>query len=368
MKGVENASNFNGVNEKATRGVILGRFMPPHAGHRYLIDFGRFSSDRLSVLLCSLPGEPISGDLREEWLRELFPSVDLAHIKEAIPEASRGSPNAVRIWAETIANVVESEIDHVYASEEYGFELAAELGATFIPVDPARETFPVSATAVREDPYGYWSYLPAPVRAYYARRVCVVQQEGEGLAARLAREFDTVAAPDYAAFIRHLYGRGVKTAERDFVGNGQHASEEALARRANRVMFSIADPGSVELRAGSRAGAAGQTGSGSAEAAAANPDAAAGNPGDSRGSSAAGSAEAAGGNSGSGGAPGSSAAAHRVGHRPSYHLLMVSAACAPEIDPRRLEELFGAPVLILSEQHARELGDARSAVQELLGG
>jgi NadR type nicotinamide-nucleotide adenylyltransferase len=296
------------VDARETRGVILGRFMPPHAGHRYLIDFGRFSSDRLSLLLCSLPDEPIPGDLREQWLRELFPSVELYHIKEAIPEASRGSPNAVRIWADTIRDVVGQPIDWVFASEEYGFELAHHLEGTFVPVDPARETFPVSATAIREDPYGYWSYLPAPVRAYYAKRICVVQQEGEGLAARLAREFDTVTAPDYAAFVRHLYGRQLEEGEHRFVASGQRASEEALARRANRLLFSVAEPGSVLWRAG-----------------------------------------------------------HGSHTDPVYDILLVSAASTSALDRQELARRFGVEVLFLSEQHARELGDARHAVQQLLG-
>lgn len=289
--------------------------MPPHAGHRYLIDFARFSCDGLSLLLCSLPDEPISGELRERWLRELFPTVDLVHITEAIPEASRGSPNAVRIWAETIQRVVTEPVDFVFASEEYGFELAGELDAAFVPVDPARETFPVSASAIRDDPYGYWSYLPAPVRAYYTRRVCVIQQEGEGLAARLAREFDTISAPDYAAFVRHLYLRDIAASEHAFVRSGQRASEEALARRANRVMFSVADSDSIVLRAAD---------------------------GDSE--------------------PNGQASG------PSYDLILLSAASQASADAGELERLFVAPVLPLSDQHARELGDARAAVHELIGG
>ena len=59
---------------KPKRGFVLGKFMPPHAGHVYLCDFGRAYVDELTILVCSLPDDPIPGELRLQWMREMFPS------------------------------------------------------------------------------------------------------------------------------------------------------------------------------------------------------------------------------------------------------------------------------------------------------
>lgn len=56
-----------------SRGFLLGKFMPPHAGHMLLCEGARALVDELTVLVCSLPGDPIESELRLAWMRELLP-------------------------------------------------------------------------------------------------------------------------------------------------------------------------------------------------------------------------------------------------------------------------------------------------------
>ena len=60
------------------RGFILGKFMPPHAGHVTLVQSARALVDELTILFCSLPDDPIPGETRHAWLRELFPDCRIA--------------------------------------------------------------------------------------------------------------------------------------------------------------------------------------------------------------------------------------------------------------------------------------------------
>ena len=46
------------------RGFLLGKFMPPHAGHMALIRAARALVDELTVLVCWQPGDPIAGETR----------------------------------------------------------------------------------------------------------------------------------------------------------------------------------------------------------------------------------------------------------------------------------------------------------------
>ncbi len=228
--------------------VIIGRFMPPHNGHRYLVDFARSLADRVFILVCTLPGEPIEGRIRYSWMRELFPDLDVVHITEEIPAASRENPGAPSIWARSIRRKTGHKIDFVIASEDYGFHLAHELGAQFVPLDPARHLVPISASVIREDPYRHWRYLPDVVKPYFVKRIGIIDEaenRDDAFAAELARRFETSYVRSYLAFWETYQERPPTDDELDLVVRSHFASEDALVRQANRILF--AGPTPLEL-------------------------------------------------------------------------------------------------------------------------
>lgn len=232
---------------KPKRGFVLGKFMPPHAGHVYLCDFARAYVEELTVLVCSLPDDPIPGALRFRWMQELFPSARVLHCEEILPQLPEDDPeNFWPVWRDVVKRHHPEPVDVVFASEPYGLRLAQEAGARFVPVDEARTAFPVSATAIRNDPYSYWRFLPGPVRPYYLKRVTLFGAESTGkttLAAQLARHFDTIVAPEYGRFHTETFGAGATTAEdmRQIV-MGHLAGVAAASLRANRVLIEDTDP------------------------------------------------------------------------------------------------------------------------------
>ena len=46
------------------RGMLLGKFLPPHRGHEYMIRFAQSLVDELTVQVCSSVREPPPGHLR----------------------------------------------------------------------------------------------------------------------------------------------------------------------------------------------------------------------------------------------------------------------------------------------------------------
>jgi NadR type nicotinamide-nucleotide adenylyltransferase len=150
------------------RGFLLGKFMPPHLGHQYLCDVAIRRCDALTVLVCSLPGDPIAGALRLAWMREMVPAARVLHLDEEVPQAPADHPDFWPIWRGIVRRFHPEPVDVVFASEVYGHRLAGELGAVFEPVDIARWVVPVSATAIRADPAGHARFLPLPVRAGWA--------------------------------------------------------------------------------------------------------------------------------------------------------------------------------------------------------
>jgi HTH-type transcriptional regulator, transcriptional repressor of NAD biosynthesis genes len=224
--------------------MVLGKFCPPTTGHCYLVDFARNYVDTLTVVVGTLQRESIPGAQRFAWMKELFPDVNVVHCTDENPQYPHEHPDFWDIWRASLRRFVPEGPDYVFASEDYGFRLAKELGATFVPVDINRRIVPVSATRVREDPMRYWDYLPACVRPWFVRKVCIIGPESTGkstLARQLAAHFGTVFVDEYAR--GHIDAHGGEVAPDMFPAfiRGQKASEEALARQANRVLICDSD-------------------------------------------------------------------------------------------------------------------------------
>ena len=198
----------------------------------------------MTVLVCSLPGDPIPGALRFGWMREMFPDVHVVHITEDLPQEPEDHPDFWAIWRRVCQEAAGEPVDVVFASEDYGFRLAAELGARYVPVDHGRQQVPISATAVRADPMGCWEAIPEVVRPHFVRRVCVFGPESTGkstLAADLARHYGSVFVGEYArGLLDHKEGR-CDPEDIPLIVRGQLASEDALARQARRVLFCDTD-------------------------------------------------------------------------------------------------------------------------------
>ena len=220
-------------------GLIIGKFMPPHHGHAYLIRQAQAQVERLTVVIFTKQAEPLPGLQRVEWLREMCPEVEIRHI--TAEHAVDFESDAVwRFWVQTIRAAVPEPVDCVFSSEAYGAELAQRLGATHVLVDRERQQVPVSGTRVRQQPLAYWQYLTPGVRAYYARRVAILGAESTGkttLASHLAEHFQTVWVPEFAR--AYLAARdGVCTVEdMPVIARGQVEAEERLAREANRLLI-----------------------------------------------------------------------------------------------------------------------------------
>ena len=227
----------------ARRGLIVGRFYPPHRGHKHLIDTARAQADELTVFVCGREGEAPAGGLRAAWLRELHPGVRVVLVDGADDEQD------TRVWAANCVRRLGRAPDLLFTSEDYGDEFARHLGCRHVQVDGARAAVPVSGTRVRADPLGCWEFLEPPVRGFYAVRVCVVGAESTGkttLAQDLARHFDTVWVPEYGREYseRKLAAGGgydFRPAEFAHIAARQCELEDEAARRANKILICDTD-------------------------------------------------------------------------------------------------------------------------------
>ncbi len=226
-------------------GLILGKFMPVHRGHQYLIDFARSFTPDLTVVVGSLEAEPLSGELRVAWLHELYGDLRILHLTDENPQLPHEHPDFWNIWKRSLQRLVQRPIDYLFASEDYGEPLAQVLGARFIPMNGGRDLFGVSGTAVRNDPRRHWNDLPPCVQAFYGKRVLIFGPESTGkttLANWLAQKFRGFVVPEYARTYLHARDEDFGLDDMTVIAQGQWASEEALARRGRPILFCDTDP------------------------------------------------------------------------------------------------------------------------------
>lgn len=224
---------------RVPRGLIIGKFMPPHAGHQYLIDYARARVEHLTIILFSKSAEPIPGDLRVQWLREIASDAEVLHVT-AEHAVDFQSADAWDFWTRSIRQVYLHRPDIVFSSEEYGEELARRLGARHVLVDPERKYIPISSTRIREHPLECWEFLSPGVRAYYVKRVCILGAESTGkttLAMALAKHYNTIWVPEYAREYLEAVNRPCELSDMVPIADGQVALEDSLARQANRVLI-----------------------------------------------------------------------------------------------------------------------------------
>lgn len=168
------------AEQSITRGLIIGKFYPPHRGHQYLIDFARTFVDQLTVVVEKMPNETISVSLRRQWLQSIFNDVSFLILEDENPQSPEEHKDFWGIWERSLRRLHPQKIDYVFASETYGAPLAACLKAQFIPVDPERQRIPISGTQLRDNLYTHWQYLIAPAQNFYQKRICICGPESTG--------------------------------------------------------------------------------------------------------------------------------------------------------------------------------------------
>jgi len=235
-----------GVRRIVTRGLVIGKFYPPHRGHHYLIETALRHVAHLDVLVCVREDQTIPGELRRQWLQEVHPT---AHVR-AIEDI--GEDDNSELWAAYTTSVLGLAPDFVFTSEGYGDAYARFLGCTHVEVDRKRLRVPVSGSMIRSAPLRYWDYLEPCVRAYFVKRVCVVGAESTGtttLVRDLAEYYRTIWVPEYGrAYCEKLMAAGIdlwtytwKSAEFLEIAHAQQAMEDRMAREANRILFCDTD-------------------------------------------------------------------------------------------------------------------------------
>lgn len=235
-----------------SNGLVIGKFMPPTKGHEFLVNFAKNLVDVLEVQVGTLNSEPIDGYTRFNWMRNNWkhnPKIQFVWNNDENPQYPEEHSDFWQIWHDSIFNhkVINGKYDYVFASENYGFQLAETLGATFIPVDINREHVPISATKIRSNPEQYWNFLLPSVKDSLTQIIVITGSESVGkttMCKNLAQHYNTVWVPEYARIWLEATNTNMnfKFEDLDLFVKGQVAAINAQKTNANIRLFVDTDP------------------------------------------------------------------------------------------------------------------------------
>ena len=230
--------------KKYSKGFVFGKFMPPHAGHIYMIEEALKAVDKLYILVCSLKSEPIEGKLRFEWMKNIFPQAHVIHITDENPSYPDEHPDFWNIWIKTLSDNLPKDIEIIFSSETYGEEIALRMNIIHQMIDQERLRFPVSGTDIRTAPFAHWQSIPKTVRPFFLKRIVLTGPESTGktvLAEKLANYFHTSWVKEYGREYVEKYGLQLKYEDISKIATGHLLSEEKEAWNADKILICDTD-------------------------------------------------------------------------------------------------------------------------------
>lgn len=219
------------------KAFVFGKFLPFHKGHEAMINFALTKCDLLTVLICCSDKENISDITRQKWIEKSFEKVKNIEIKifnyleNELPNTSESSQEVSKIWSSKF-KAFFPDYDLVITSEEYGNYVASFMNIKHIAFDIPRQLFPVSATAVRNDIFKNWKFLPDSVKPEFAIKVVLLGTESTGkttLTERLAKHFNCNSVKEA--------GRDIITNSNSFEFEDLHIVAKEHAKRIDLATF-----------------------------------------------------------------------------------------------------------------------------------
>ncbi|MCL1895093.1 MAG: AAA family ATPase [Clostridiales bacterium] len=223
-------------------GLTLGKYAPFHKGHEFVVETMLEEMDEAIVVIYDTDVTPIPLEARAGWIRETYPSVTVIEARGG-PEGNPHDRGYEAREEQFILGLLGGkEITAFYSSEYYGEHMSKALGCEDRRVDEGRETVPVSARVIREDPYRYREYISdivyrdLIVKVVFLGSVCTGKST---IAEALAKKYKTTFVSEYGRdyWEEHQVGRRLPLEAFDEIAIGHIQREEEAFLAANRYCF-----------------------------------------------------------------------------------------------------------------------------------
>jgi HTH-type transcriptional repressor of NAD biosynthesis genes len=234
------------MGKRFKNGLIVMKGYPVHKGHLYLIDTASENCDVLNVILSHNERQTIPGEVRYNWLKEIYQhndNINVFHFDDGdMPQYDYECETLDEFysyWVPKIYSIV-SDLDVVFSSENYGDDFARYLGVEHFLVDKERVTIPISGTSIRDDVFANWDYLPDEVKPYFNKRIVLMGPESVGkstLTKDLANHFKTNYVEEYGRFVYEMNGNSITKDDFIPISEGRQDIEDYEITMSNKYLF-----------------------------------------------------------------------------------------------------------------------------------
>ena len=220
-----------------TKAFVFGKFLPFHKGHEAMINFALSKCDFLSVLVCCSDKESVPDTFRKAWIENTFENrknIEIRtfnYLESELPNTSETAESVSKIWADIFKKQFP-DYSLLITSEEYGSFVAVFMNIQHIAFDIPKKLFPVSATAVRNDVFTNWEYLPDSVKPDLSVKIVILGTECTGkttLTEKLAKYFNS-------SFVLEA-GRDIIANSNSFTFDDLHLVATEHANRIDKIIL-----------------------------------------------------------------------------------------------------------------------------------
>lgn len=250
--------------KKFVTGLVVGKFCPLHDGHLKVIETAADQCENLIILSYTSGNYPGCGaKKREEWLEQATKylkctnvTIDVLDRKAMILGIFDDSSEYVhrQFCAEHLLKALDTTVDAVFTSEDYGQGFAEHLSEYFssmfiypvtvkhVMVDKERVEYPISGTQLRESVMYMDRFVPYYVRKDFVRKVLFLGAESTGkttLVQALGDEKHT--ALEFGRFLFNKREGKLRYEDMTRIGNGQLEVEAYKAANLRMDEFLYCD-------------------------------------------------------------------------------------------------------------------------------
>lgn len=219
---------------------------PVSRGHVFLIDTAIENSETVHVMVCWNHNQSIPGNVRYKALKKIYkdnPNVIIHSVYDGgLPQHEHevNSKDIFYSYWTPIVKDITGELNAIFTAESYGDDFAKYLGCKHELVDINRETYPISGTEIRENPYKHWDMIPDEMKGYFINRVAIMGPESVGktiLTEKLAKHFNTNFVEEYGRTVYEENGNKLELSDFVKISLGRQDLEEELIIKSNKVIF-----------------------------------------------------------------------------------------------------------------------------------
>lgn len=230
-------------------GMYGGSFNPLHQGHvRCIINAANQCERLIIVISCGNKRNEVDVRVRYRWIFQLtkhLPDIGIFILNDDCKSKNDYDENQWLIDADKVKKFAGEPIDAVFCGSDYTEDsfwkrCYPKADLIILPRDG------VSSTAIRNDIFGHWDWIPQVVRPYYVKKILIIGTESTGkstLTQNLALHFNTNFIEEVGRDISERSGTDTLMLPQDFTDillNHKIREIEAL-EHSNRVIFEDTD-------------------------------------------------------------------------------------------------------------------------------